>query len=149
MPSKAPITCGIYLYDKTSQKILICHATNASWKTWSIPKGLKDEGEDELDAAIRELQEETGIQKNELDLNSLVRLEPVKYKKQNKFLQPFFVLTAFSLMNKKLVCSTMVRENVPEIDKWAWVEPEEILKKLHESQQHHYSAIFKLIKDNS
>jgi 8-oxo-dGTP pyrophosphatase MutT (NUDIX family) len=146
MSSIGPITCGIYLYDNTSEKILICHATNASWKTWSIPKGIKDEGEEELDAAIRELEEETGIKKKELNLNSVFRLQPVKYKKQNKFLQPFFILTAASLKNKELVCSTMVKEGVPEIDKWAWVEPEEILNKLHESQQHHYSTILELIE---
>ncbi|MCE3278531.1 MAG: hypothetical protein K0S44_722 [Bacteroidetes bacterium] len=146
MKSASLITCGIYLYDKTSNKILICHATNSSWKTWSIPKGIKDEGEEEQDAAIRELEEETGIKKNELDLNSVIKLEPVKYKKQNKFLQPFFILTATSLEDKEFTCSTMVKEGVPEIDKWAWVNPEVILNKLHESQQHHYSTILQLIE---
>lgn len=146
---KAPITCGIYLYDKTSKKILICHATNASWKTWSIPKGLKDEGEEDLDAAIRELEEETGISVNELDLNSVVTLTPVKYTKQNKILQPFFIMAKKNLTAKTLKCTSMIKGNIPEIDKWAWVEPEGILKKLHESQQFHYFMILQLIKDNT
>ena len=44
-------------------KILLVHPTGASWQrsTCGIPKGGMEEGEDPMDAAIRELFEETGI----------------------------------------------------------------------------------------
>jgi ADP-ribose pyrophosphatase YjhB (NUDIX family) len=43
-------------------KILLVHPTNAPWYgTYSIPKGEIEEGEDLLEAAIRETKEEIGI----------------------------------------------------------------------------------------
>jgi ADP-ribose pyrophosphatase YjhB (NUDIX family) len=45
-----------------NNRILLCHPSNANWiATFSIPKGLIDEGEDHLTCAIRETFEETGI----------------------------------------------------------------------------------------
>ena len=48
------------IYDN---KILLVHPTNASWQknTLGIPKGKVEDGEDLKDAALRELEEETGI----------------------------------------------------------------------------------------
>lgn len=48
-----------------NNKILLCHPTGRGWwGTYSIPKGEVEEGEDLLDAAIRETEEETGIKVN-------------------------------------------------------------------------------------
>jgi|LakMenE01Jun11ns_1017448.scaffolds.fasta_scaffold9933952_2 8-oxo-dGTP pyrophosphatase MutT (NUDIX family) len=46
-----------------NNKILLIHPTNASWKrgTCGIPKGGIEPGEDLMEAALRELREETGI----------------------------------------------------------------------------------------
>jgi 8-oxo-dGTP pyrophosphatase MutT (NUDIX family) len=56
------IAAGVALiYDN---KILLIHPTNSSWKksTCGIPKGGLEPGEDPFEAALREVQEETGIQ---------------------------------------------------------------------------------------
>ena len=43
-------------------KLLLCHPTNARWEgTYSLPKGKVEEGETNIEAAIRETMEETGI----------------------------------------------------------------------------------------
>ena len=43
-------------------KILLVHPTGALYDgTWSIPKGHQEPGEPSLDAAVREVEEETGI----------------------------------------------------------------------------------------
>ena len=48
---------------KWENKILVVHPTNASWynSAYGIPKGGIESGEEDIDAAIRELREETGI----------------------------------------------------------------------------------------
>lgn len=44
-------------------KLLLVHPKNASWwHTYSIPKGEVNEGEELMDAAIRETKEETGLE---------------------------------------------------------------------------------------
>jgi 8-oxo-dGTP pyrophosphatase MutT (NUDIX family) len=53
-------------------KILVVHPTNGSWQNsaYGIPKGGIEKGEEHIDAAIRELREETGIivRPSDLDL---------------------------------------------------------------------------------
>lgn len=45
-----------------NNKILLGHPTNQPWKgSYSIPKGHIEEGEDQIDAAIREIKEEIGV----------------------------------------------------------------------------------------
>lgn len=149
MKSASIITCGIYLYDSSNKKILICHATNASWKSWTIPKGLKDKGEDSYVTALRELDEETGIDVSKLHVIQCHPLPLVKYAKQNKILESFLIITGTSLKGHKFICRSMVNNKFPEIDKCAWVDIDQINIKLHESQQKNYSKIRELLKEES
>jgi 8-oxo-dGTP pyrophosphatase MutT (NUDIX family) len=144
-PKQAVTTCGIYLYNTLQQKFLICHATNSSWKFWSIPKGLKEHNEDCYAAAKRELKEETGIDADDLHLIKTYPLEKVKYQKQNKFLESFLLITDSDLSAHKFECSTYINNEFPEVDKWKWVEPEKINELLHESQRKNYERIIELI----
>ncbi len=54
-----------------NNKILLVHPTGASWQrgTCGIPKGGMETGENPMEAALRELREETGIQLNPAQLN--------------------------------------------------------------------------------
>jgi ADP-ribose pyrophosphatase YjhB (NUDIX family) len=57
---KVSISAGIAILYKN--KILLCHPTTLPWvNTFSIPKGGVNEGEQLIDAAIRETFEEVGI----------------------------------------------------------------------------------------
>ncbi len=64
------------MYDeKLSCGIAISREAESGWKTlmlrafhhWDFPKGLLEEGEEPLQAALRELREETGIERPDFD----------------------------------------------------------------------------------
>lgn len=140
------LTCGIFLYSTQNRKFLACHATNSPWNKWSIPKGLKDEGEESLEAAARELKEETGIDLETLTILELYPLPPVKYKKQNKMLVPFLIVTDTPLESYPFECQTFVKEKSPEIDSWKWISLAEIPNYLHESQRENLHLISSLLE---
>ncbi|RWX74458.1 NUDIX domain-containing protein [Neorhizobium lilium] len=61
-------SAGLLIFRRVEQdlQVLLVHPGGPFWArrdeaAWSIPKGLVEEGEDELEAARREVQEETGI----------------------------------------------------------------------------------------
>ena len=62
-------------HEKLSCGIAISRETESGWKTlmlrafrhWDFPKGLCEEGEEPMQAAIRELREETGIEYPDFD----------------------------------------------------------------------------------
>ena len=54
------------------QFLLLRHSGNGHW---SFPKGLIDNNETDLEAAIRELEEETGIQKQNVSIHSTFQKE--------------------------------------------------------------------------
>jgi 8-oxo-dGTP pyrophosphatase MutT (NUDIX family) len=59
----------VIIYDN---KILLLHPTNSPWHgTYSIPKGLINNNENLLESAIRETQEEIGVEFKREDINDL------------------------------------------------------------------------------
>src|ERR1700712_5482777 len=52
------VSCGVILLDSTG-RVLLAHATETNH--WDIPKGQAEKGEAPIDAALRELREETGF----------------------------------------------------------------------------------------
>ena len=54
----ADVSCGTLVVDAAG-RLLLCHVTGT--RAWDIPKGLRDPGETTLEAAVRELREETGL----------------------------------------------------------------------------------------
>jgi len=51
-------SCGTLVINKRGE-LLLCHVTGTH--KWDIPKGLQDPGESPLEAARREMSEETGL----------------------------------------------------------------------------------------
>ncbi len=56
--SERAVSCGTLVVNQDGE-LLLCHVTNTP--KWDIPKGMRDDGETCLQAAMRELQEEAGI----------------------------------------------------------------------------------------
>jgi predicted NUDIX family NTP pyrophosphohydrolase len=68
MARQSNVSAGLLLFRRTpgGLEVFLAHPGGPFWKNrdegaWSIPKGLVAEGEELLDAARREFQEETGI----------------------------------------------------------------------------------------
>lgn len=68
MGKRAGVSAGLLLFRRGEGgvEVFLAHPGGPFWAkrdagAWTIPKGLVDEGEDPLDAARREFQEETGI----------------------------------------------------------------------------------------
>ena len=77
-------SAGILLYRIQSKipEVLLVHPGGPIWKNkdlgaWSIPKGEYNEDEAPLEAALRELHEETGVQ---IKQSKCVPLTPIKQK---------------------------------------------------------------------
>ncbi len=109
------LTCGVVFVDSKTQKILMVHPTNQR-DFWDLPKGRQEEGETPLDAAVREVYEETSIV-----------LDPIKDKLMDCGRHPYNKqkqIHLFTCVDKdfdiyKLKCTSMVegdRAMFPEID---------------------------------
>lgn len=73
------ISCGIIIRD-SSDRFLAVHPTGGKWNTWNLPKGLPEEGEDFIDAAIREVKEETGLSFSYAQLTPICKFTYIKKK---------------------------------------------------------------------
>lgn len=121
-------SCGILL--KVNDKILLGRSTGNLH--WDIPKGIKHENEEPLEAAVRETFEETGlkVEKKLLKENGVFNLN----NKKNLHL---FETNKVKFKVEELICHSMVvlpeREPFPEMDKFGLFTKEEAIEKVYPS----------------
>lgn len=113
------ISAGVLLVNENNE-ILLGHATGQN--RWDIPKGQIDPGESPLQAAIRELEEETSIKLN-FELTDLGEMKYIPKKNLHLFLAK---VPKNSIEPEKLVCksfffSERFNAEIPEMDKFQWV----------------------------
>lgn len=136
-------SAGLLLYRKQNNKmeILLVHPGGPFWAkkdegAWSIPKGEMVPGEDPLDAAIREVEEETGIKV----AGDFIELTPVK-QKSGKWVYAWALqkdIDAAIIKSNHFELEwppkSGIKKSFPEIDKAAWFEPEEAKMKIINGQ---------------
>ena len=123
-------SAGILIVYK--DKLLLCHPTNASWtNTYSPPKGLIDEDEDLIDAAIRECKEEVGIA---VDRNQIVDKFYVPYKKgRNLYKKVYLYKISINSLSEIGLDSEIIpkdRLQLEEVDWAGFVSKSEIEEKI-------------------
>ena len=137
------LSAGILLYTIADKrlKVLLVHPGGPFWAkkdlgAWSIPKGEYEEGQDALEAALRELNEETGLV---LDSVGLTPLGAVK-QKNGKIVTAWAVQHDFDVST--LVSNTFEMEwpkgtqkrEFPEVDRAEWFAPWEGRRKVLAAQ---------------
>ncbi|TMI75792.1 MAG: NUDIX domain-containing protein [Bacteroidetes bacterium] len=136
-------SAGILLYriKKNQPEVLLVHPGGPFWAkkdlgSWSIPKGEYEEGEDPLDAARREVEEETGLQVK----GPFIELAPVK-QKGGKLVVAWAAEGDFDPATIKSNEFEMEwppksgkRKTFPEVDKAAWFTISEAVEKIVEGQ---------------
>lgn len=98
----------ILVYNKEQDKILMCRREKEPYKgKLNLVGGKVEKNEDEMEAAYRELQEETGITKKDISLTHLMNFE---YKLDDMELQVYT-----GKLNKQV-------ELIEEVNKLYWME---------------------------
>ncbi len=142
-------TAGIFFIRK-DYHVLICHPTKHKENVWSIPKGRIEDGEDEIDAAVRETFEETNIDVS--DWLIIHNLEPAPYPSGKKVL---YGLALFESQNRfsfdlfDIKCNSNVPLDLggfPEMDGYKWVPIDEAEKLVHAAQINCLEQIKLIIK---
>lgn len=101
----------ILVYNKEEEKILMCKREKEPYKgKFNLVGGKVEEGEKELDAAYRELQEETGITKQDINLQHLMNFQ---YEMSDMELELYV-----GKLNKE-------KEVIEEINKLYWFDKNE------------------------
>ena len=101
----------ILVYDKDEKNILMCKREKEPYKgKYNLVGGKVEPGENELDAAYRELEEETAISKNDITLYNLMNFN---YKLTDMELEVYV-----GKLNKNV-------ELVEEVNKLYWIDKNE------------------------
>ncbi len=146
-------SAGIILFRRKNKflEIMLVHPGGPFWAkkdagAWSIPKGEFDEGENALQAAKREFEEETG---KKISAKDFVELSPVK-NKSGKIVYAFAAEQDFDTAN---ITSNLIwvdwpprsgkRIEVPEVDRAEWFDAATAKEKILAYQE---SLIEELVK---
>jgi putative (di)nucleoside polyphosphate hydrolase len=110
-------SCGVLILSP-AQELLMVHATGTP--RWDIPKGLAEVGESPGAAAMREVEEETGLR---LEASALLDLGCHPYLPGKNL--HLFAITAARWDLAACRCSTSFADRHarlrPEVDAWEWV----------------------------
>ena len=131
----------LYRFHTNGTEVLLVHPGGPFWAkkdygAWSIPKGEFGAGEDPLDAAKRELEEETGIKAD----GNFIELTPVKQKSGKliyawalqKDIDPAAIRS--NSFEMEWPPRSGIKKSFPEIDRAAWFTMNEARNKIIDGQ---------------
>lgn len=131
-------SAGLVIYDK--EKILLVHSGGPYWEnvdSWSIPKGEMEDGEEALETALREAEEELGQKLDGIITDELGIFKQSKYKNVIAFafkgtitlpIQSNIIEIEWPKNSKQII-------KIPEVDRAEWFDPEIALTKIYNGQK--------------
>ncbi len=157
MPKRPNVSAGLLLFRSLDGKleILLAHPGGPFWKNrdmgaWTIPKGAINEGEDLLDAARREFEEETSIR----PAGTFIPLGSVRQKAGKTVYAWAWEGNADSGQTKSNLMSVeWPRKSgqwvtFPEVDRCEWFEAEEAKQRIIPAQAELISRLQFLLKSS-
>ena len=115
---KREISAGGVVYNRKKKKILLI---KDSYGRWAFPKGLIEKGETTEQAALREVEEETGLK----ELKIVKKLGSIKYIYTLKGKRIFKIVTFFLMETERIRLKPQW-----EIQGAKWFEPRAALEKI-------------------
>lgn len=110
--SKMKKSAGIIIV-LNKDKVLLCHPSNSRWfGTYSFPKGGLEECESTLDAALRELKEETSVIVNKSQISNLDN--PIVVTYENKKGTKYKTITLYTVYINNLSEINLDSEVIPK-----------------------------------
>ncbi len=146
----------LYRFKKKEPEFFLVHPGGPFWKnkdvgSWSIPKGEVEENEDYLAAAIREMEEETGITIS-IPKEKFIPLQKVN-QNPGKIIFAWAAEADFgpseiksNLFEMEWPPKTGKKQSFPEVDKAGWFCFEEARKKILPGQTPLLKELYQKIK---
>lgn len=132
-------SAGILMYRTRPEfEVFLAHPGGPFWRdkdigAWTIPKGLVEDEEEHLAAAIREFEEETGIRPE----GPFIDLGTIR-QKSGKIVQAWACEGAADPSTVKSIYASVRWQgryiSVPEVDRCEWFRPEAAMLKLNTAQ---------------
>ena len=140
---------GVILLNKKNEVFVAKRIDNPK-KFWQMPQGGVDEGETFLDAAYRELEEETSIKNVKLiqELNGTItyelpnRLLGIIWKGKYKGQKQKWFLMKFTGDEKEI----NIKTQNPEFLDWKWIDLDQITEVVVDFKLHVYKELQKKVK---
>jgi len=122
MPERVK-SCGVLVYrDRPDCEFLLMRHRDR----WDLPKGHVDDQESELECALRELEEETGIQRSDIRIDPAFRFTHEYLVVGRKSGQPS-LKTLVVFLGKLLLDDVEIRPTEhPSYAWWRWSPPHQI-----------------------
>ncbi|MEX2007325.1 MAG: NUDIX domain-containing protein [Candidatus Levyibacteriota bacterium] len=134
---KFEFSAGGVVYKKEDGKTFILVAQHSGHHGWVFPKGLIDKGEKKEEAAIREVEEETGIKAKILKPLSPIEFWYVFEGEKRKKRVYYFLMECVG---------GNVEKHDKEMEKVEWLPKEEVENRLtYKSEKEVWSEVRKLI----
>ncbi len=152
------ISAGILMYRRRdgALQVLLVHPGGPYWSgkdsgAWSIPKGLIDPGEDPLEAALREFEEETSCELGD----SFLPLSPIKTR-SGKWIHAWAVegdcdasAVKSNTFEMEWPPKSGIQREFPEVDEGGWFHIDEARKKINKSQERLLDELLLLLHEKN